>query len=86
MAKFIFVWIKFKMQPFTIGELIVLVIAAIAYALAYIIPGTGLALLDIIIHSGTFSLLFGVAILYFNIAPDLTKFFNQIVKRLKTFF
>lgn len=86
LAKFLFVWIKFKMQPFTFSELKVLLLAAIAYGLAYLIPVTSSVLLDIVIHSGTFSCLFAAGILYFKVAPDLTKFFNEILNRIRAFF
>ena len=77
LVKFIFIWIKFKMQPFTFTSFKVLILAIVAYGVVSFIPSTSSNFLNLIIKSSLICILFGLPILLFNISPDLTKMVYQ---------
>lgn len=81
--KFIFVWIVFKMQPFTWSALWALILAAICFGLASLIPLTNIPLLNIAIKSGAFALAFTAGTLYLNLSSDLTNLFEETLKKLR---
>lgn len=83
--RFIFVWVKFKMQPFGWGSAWVVVIGGLAYILGSIIPGTGYHLLDIIVKSGITFITFGGLVWYFNFSPDISNFASMILARVRRF-
>lgn len=81
LAKLIFVWIRFRMQPFTIRHIWVLVIGALAYFIGFAIPDTGYTLLNIGLKSGITLLTFGGFIIYFNFSPDINAMANTLFAR-----
>ena len=85
LIKYLFVLIKFNMQPFTFSMLWVLLVGIIAYVSTYFLPKTGNPFLDIIINSITISLIYIPAILYFNLSEDLTKLKQQGIEKLRNF-
>lgn len=72
LAKFIFIWIKFKMQPLTIASVKVLVLAIVVHGLVSLMPSTSYFLLNILLRSVLICILFGLPVLYFNLSPDIT--------------
>ncbi|HKK74116.1 MAG TPA: oligosaccharide flippase family protein [Saprospiraceae bacterium] len=83
LTKFVFVWYKMGLQPFTLRNLQVLLFASIAYGLAAIIPGTGNYLLDIAIHSGLFALVFALLVLMFKVSDDVNQLYASVLSFLK---
>jgi O-antigen/teichoic acid export membrane protein len=83
-----FFTIKFKtgMQPFSWSNLYVILIAISSFTAVSLIPASGYALIDIILKSGLFSILFGGQILYFHISPDVNSVTWHILKRIHKFF
>jgi len=51
LIKVVFVWVKFKIQPFTWNMLLALVFGLLAYISTCILPDTNISLIDIIINS-----------------------------------
>lgn len=84
-AKLIFVWIRFKMQPFTLRHIWVVVIGITAYTLGYFMPDTGYNLLNVILKSGVTLSVFGGLILYFNFSPEITDMVSKLITRAYTF-
>lgn len=81
--KFAYVWIVFKMQPFTWAAFKVLVLAAISFGVASFIPLTNIPLLDIVIKSGSLALLFVTGVIYFQLSADITKLFYDLLEKVK---
>lgn len=77
-VKMIFVWIRFRLHPFTFQHLWVVIIAAGAYGLGYIIPHTGYYLLTFVLKAGITGSIFGGLVLYFKFSPEI----NAMVLRL----
>lgn len=84
--KVIFVWIKFKMQPFSLSMIWVLLLGLIAYASTLVLPKTGNAFIDIVINSIMITLIYVPSILYFNLSDDLTKVKQDLLIKVRNFF
>lgn len=82
-SKFVFVWFRFRMQPFSMTHLAVIAVGAVAFLLGYTIPESGFALLDILSKSGTTALVFGGVVLYFNLSPDITSMVANLKNRIQ---
>jgi len=74
-SKFIFIWIKYRMQPFTAATLKLLIIASIILAIALFIPIPFSPIIAILIKGITISILYGLSIFYFKISEDA----NQLI-------
>lgn len=81
--KFLYVWVVFKMQPFTWDAAKVLFLAGVCFLMATLIPSTPIALINIMIKSGLYGLLFTSGVLYFNFSNDLTQLFNEFWEKVK---
>ena len=71
-VRYIFLWKKFGLQPYTIKNLLTLILAAISFFVAWIIPLETAWYFSIFIKPAIFCLFFVSAILYSNVAPELT--------------
>ncbi len=85
LLKYLFVLVKFKMQPFSWQMMGVLALALIAYLSTFLIPKSGIAFLDIIINSICITLIYVPGILYFNFSEDLTLLKQTILKKGRAF-
>lgn len=65
------VWLKFRLFPFTRSTLLAILLALGAYALAWCIPFTGINLVDMVLRGGAFAALFGSAVLWLKVSPEL---------------
>ncbi len=83
LAKYLVLIWKLKMQPFTKGTFQVVFAAGIASLPIYFLPQTHVAILDAIIRSGLFSLIFGGLILFWKVSPDVNHIFKKIAGELR---
>ncbi len=65
------VWLKFRLFPFTSDTLKAIGLALAAYFVARLIPISGYHLLDLVLRSGFFALIFAVLALRFRVSEDL---------------
>jgi len=72
LIKFIFVYQKFNMQPFSWSMLGILGLGLFSFLLTLVIPDTNNAYLDILINSVVISLIYGSCILYFDFSEEIT--------------
>ena len=77
------VWYKFRLQPFTGNTLYVLAAGLLAYALVLFFPKTDVPLLDIVLRSGLFVLIFGGMAYYFRFSKDLNDMVKMLLGKLK---
>lgn len=90
LAKFGFIWYKFKFQPFTLSTLKVLVLAGLAYLLAIAIDwhdGDDIIqnALEIISKGLVITIVFIGGILLWKVSPDLNNVADSVSKKLKSF-
>ena len=79
LIKFIFVWVKFRIQPFTMSTIKFLGIAIIAVLINYLIPDLQMVIPDILVRSTAITLvILGLSFLL-KISPEG----NAIVRRLQ---
>ncbi len=83
LIRLIFLWVKFKMQPFTLNTLGMLLNAAFSYGISYLlfrnIPGWP----GMIASSVCFIILFVSAAFYFKLSPDLIPVWKSMTKRIR---
>ena len=76
-----FLWKKFKLFPFTIQSVYTLLIAGISYAICYLVFGNMKGFVGLVLRSLTFILLYGGAIMYYRLSPDIMPVIASIRKR-----
>lgn len=82
LISFLFLWIKYRMQPFSWRTLIVLLIAVGSYFIVEPIHLAQNIILDAIIRSICMVILFGGLILVSKVSTDVNTLFFKIIKRL----
>jgi O-antigen/teichoic acid export membrane protein len=82
-VKYIFIYVKFGLQPFTVNTLKVVAIALLTLLLSYLLPKLETPLLDLIFRSSIVTIFFGGAVYFFNASEDGTKIVNAILNKLK---
>jgi O-antigen/teichoic acid export membrane protein len=82
-VRYIFLWKKFRMQPFSSKTAEVLVIAATIYGLTYLGLNNMEGIFGIAARTGCFAVLFLVTIYIRDITPDLKPVVDNILMRLK---
>jgi O-antigen/teichoic acid export membrane protein len=68
-----FVWLKYKIQPITTGIPKVLIFGAIALGANSLLPELEIWILELILRSLVFTILFGSLVLIFKISPDINQ-------------
>ncbi len=76
--RFVFIWIKLGIQPFSWANLQVCVLAGMTYLIVYFMPSMNSIWLDIAIRSICITIVFMGGVLGLRISPDI----NQIVQKL----
>jgi O-antigen/teichoic acid export membrane protein len=80
------VWRKFGLFPFGSHTVVALAMAIFTFMVVSIIPRIpDFPLLDILLHSGLYTVAIGTLFLGFNVAPDLNDILRQIIKRIPLF-
>ncbi|MBY0433319.1 MAG: polysaccharide biosynthesis C-terminal domain-containing protein [Cyclobacteriaceae bacterium] len=70
LIKFIFIWWKIRIQPFSTAFVKVVLISAVAWGAQYILPRIDSTILDIIIRSGVITAVFGALVYWTNVSPE----------------
>ncbi len=87
LIKLIYVWIKFKLQPYTQKSLQVVILALISYLVTLIFPdssdGIIMSILFLLIKSSVIFVLFVGMILRFTVSDDVNQLVKAALKRLK---
>lgn len=84
LVKFLFVLIKFKIQPFNWSMLGILFLGIGLFGLTILVPDTSYALLNIIINSVIISVIFILSIFYFDVSEDITHLKQLVYKKIKS--
>jgi O-antigen/teichoic acid export membrane protein len=81
-ASFIYVWAKFKLQPFNAKNLIVFSILGICGGLIYLIPDFSNTFINIVIKSGAFLILYFFIIVTSKLSPDINLLLNNVLSKV----
>lgn len=68
---FHFVYKKFKLQPYSVTHIIILVMGIIAYGIAYVLPETQSLILNILYKSMLLTVTYSLCIMYFHVSEDV---------------
>ncbi|MEL6865830.1 MAG: oligosaccharide flippase family protein [Bacteroidota bacterium] len=77
-----FIWYRFGIQPFSRATLQLLAIAGFTFLVAYLLPLDFHPLINIAIRSTVLSLIYIPTVLYFNISPEASDLWRQLLKNL----
>lgn len=77
------VWVKFRLFPFTKSTFLAVLMALLAYGVAWCLPFTGYDLLDILLRGGAFALVFGVMVLRLKVSEDLNDLWRLILEKIR---
>jgi O-antigen/teichoic acid export membrane protein len=81
--RIVFLWKKFKLQPFTKETIYTLFVALICFGLCYFLFKNIHGFSGLILRSIAFMFLYGGSIILFNLSPDVKPVWNTIKKRMK---
>jgi O-antigen/teichoic acid export membrane protein len=81
--KFLFLYRKFRFQPFDMKFPLLIIISILSYWISAFIPPFSNFILDIIIRSVVITLLFGVPVYFFRISEDINGKVNDTLLKLK---
>ena len=79
-VRFLFLYLKFNLQPFNLKFVYILLIAGAAYFVSWTIPPFGNYIVDIIIRSSLITSLFGLPIYFLKISDDINKKADQYLR------
>jgi O-antigen/teichoic acid export membrane protein len=82
-VKFIFIWVKLGLQPFSGAFLKVLLVGGLSWAVHLLIPRVEPVILDIILRSGAITLVFSVLTVWMKISPDANGILSKGLSWLK---
>lgn len=80
--RYVFLWKKFRMQPFTWKSLWALLLAAACYLISWGLFKNEQGFLWIVLRSAVFTLMFVCGTLYLKLSPDLAPVWQTLKKRL----
>lgn len=82
-ARFLFLYYKYKLQPFNIRFAYVAIIGVVSYYIATILPPLSNFIIDILVRSSIVMILFCTPIYFSNISEDINIKVNEYLKILK---
>jgi O-antigen/teichoic acid export membrane protein len=85
LLKFIILWVKYRLQPFTWAVVWVLAIGILAYLAAAVLPQpeNGNPLFWLLIKSSITTVVFGGFVWYFKLSPDINQLLEKAWNRVK---
>ncbi len=82
LIRIIFLWKKFRLFPFTVQSVYSIFIAGICFTICYFLFLNIHGVPGLLLRSISFCILFGTAIIYFKLSPDVIPVWNTIKKRI----
>jgi O-antigen/teichoic acid export membrane protein len=82
LIRILFLWKKFRLFPFTVQSLYSVLIAGLCFAICYFSFLNLHGLIGLVVRSISFCVLFGTAVIYFKLSPDVIPVWNTIKKRV----
>jgi O-antigen/teichoic acid export membrane protein len=80
----VLVRVKFGMQPFSRSTALVVVLAVGALAATWFLPATKYPLVNIVLRSGLFALLFGAMVLGLRVSEDISSIWDSVRMRVRS--
>ena len=83
MIRLVFLYKKFKLQPFTPASFYTIIVAACCYALCYFGFKDIHGFAGLLLRSAAFVVLYGGSVIYFKLSPDVQPVWVSIRKRIR---
>lgn len=77
--KYVFIYVKLQMQPFTTATFKVVAVAAVVVMLHFIIPRMGHPIIDMVVRSSVVTIVFGVLIYILKVTPDGNNLLDKVL-------
>lgn len=84
LMKLIFIWVKFKIQPFQIKMLWILILAVVGYWIVAIIPFEIHPVVSLFLKSIIFAIIFVLPVYFMKLSSDLNDLVSQGIKYLQS--
>jgi O-antigen/teichoic acid export membrane protein len=81
-VRFFLIWKLFKMQPFKLANLWVILIAAGSFVVAWIIPHIKVIFLDIVVRSALYVCIFFFLLIRLHISHDMNSIYEKFKSRM----
>lgn len=82
LMKFLFIRIRFGIQPFTMKHLLLLLIALLSWYISSFVPAFPNYIIDIVIRSTIITILFIIPVYYFKVSDELNEKFRLAIRLL----
>lgn len=83
LLRYLFLYVKYRLQPYNIRFVYVILIGISAYFIAGAIPAKWHFSIDLLTRSTVFSLLFLLPVYFFNLSADLNKAADNVLKKIR---
>ena len=83
LVKFVFLYSKFKLQPFSIKYIYLIFIGLMSYFVSTLIPTNTNFIIDILLRSSVITLVYALPVYFFKISPDLNNKFDELRNSLR---
>ncbi len=80
--KSIYIWFKFRMQPFSKGTIMLIAITLVCYFGTLVLPSLGLPLVDIILRSILMAIIFIPLVYWSKVSPEVNGLMRQSLGRV----
>ncbi len=84
-SKYLFVWVKLGMQPFTYKTLVLVIIIGATYWLQGLVPAFEFALLDLVVRSVLITAVFMTPLYFLKVSEEVNQLINGLLKKLPGF-
>ncbi|MCD0487545.1 oligosaccharide flippase family protein [Pedobacter sp. MC2016-14] len=84
-ARYLFILLLFKMQPYTYKTPLAIIMSVLAYFIVNAIPPMANFIIDSILRFGLITLLFGGAVYYLRLSEDINGLINNLAKKYLRF-
>ncbi len=82
LIKYIFIYQKYKLQPFTYKFILLYLIGMTTYGISLLLPQQSNFILDIIIRSSIITVVYALPVYYFNLSEDINDKINAMLIRI----
>lgn len=84
-VKMLFIWKKFKLQPFYKGSLFIGIAAIIAFGIGYVLPFVANPVIDTVIRSIVIAIVYVALLVFFKPSEDLKQFLKSVKENKRLF-
>ena len=85
LGMFLFLKFKYKLQPYSLKYLWVIMIAVIAYLAGYFVPASNNLYLDIFYRSALITIIYISLLLWFRLYPELNERYTWLTSQIRSF-